>query len=83
MQDIRTRDSDSVIRILITASMTMLMAQPRIAARQSGTTSRILMYLNDDVVKDMKKMSTLKDKLTVAVDWHVLWRPSCGRRRGH
>ncbi|MEM0146020.1 MAG: hypothetical protein QW606_06140 [Conexivisphaerales archaeon] len=37
------------------------MARPLGAARQSGTTSRTLVYLNDDVVKDIKKMGTLKE----------------------
>ncbi len=75
---IRAKDSDSVIRVLMIASMTNYYVEGMASLLGlCGQTIRnnlkdpdALLNLNDDTVKDMKKMGTLKGRLTVAVDWH-------------
>ncbi|MEM3186153.1 MAG: transposase [Conexivisphaerales archaeon] len=77
---IRAKDSDSVIRVLMMASMTNSYVEGMASLLGlCGQTIRnnlkdkdpdALLNLNDDTVKDMKKMGTLKGRLTVAVDWH-------------
>ncbi|MEM0123770.1 MAG: hypothetical protein QXI38_04620 [Conexivisphaerales archaeon] len=62
MSDIYARDSDSVIRVLMTASMTRwhglwLCGQ----TIRNNLKDPDVLSLNDDVVKDIKKMGTLKE----------------------